>query len=225
LKNIKKILKQLLKNKKKEIEQLNEQLNQSQEQLGTKTQQLEEQKQHNKELQETFGGVIIRERAHKEKEMSEKFALREKQILSDCKADLMREKELKNKEIEKLLDDMDALKMKNVEWVLIQANYEEKLDKAEKEKWRAQSLNKKLLDPETHYPAALTEIQAEVSLLRKNYSDIFNAHKKMTVQLHAPNDLKNMPTPQELQQRFEKFLSQKRSPNVSETTSTSSNSK
>jgi len=203
----------ILENHKKEIEQLHEQVHQTQDQLVLKTQQLDDEKKQNKELQETFGGMVIRERAHKEKEMTEKFAYKEKQILTDCKSELMQERELKKKEIEKLEDDMDALKMKNVEWIQLQAELEEKFDKAEKEKWRAQSLNKKLLDQSNKHQMENTELQIELSLLKKNYSDLFNAHKKLTMQIHTPHDLKNLPSPLELQQKFEKFLSQKPSSN------------
>jgi hypothetical protein len=63
----------------------------------------------------------MRELANKEREMNELFAEKEKQLLDSFWKKLKEEMDKKDHEFENLNKEIDALKLKNVSWVIQQS--------------------------------------------------------------------------------------------------------
>jgi len=159
-----------------------------------------------KQLQEQFGGIILREIKYKEKELREEFANLEKDLHKEFSVNLGIQIEKKEEEIRKVYEEVDALKMKNVEWVTFQSNLSDKIYKLERDNLKLTTSNQNLLQNFTQAHNELLKTQMEMSQLKREYSELYVTHKSTNARMHLPNDLKNLPSPQDLQKRFSDFV-------------------
>jgi len=159
-----------------------------------------------KQLQDQFGGIILREIKYKEKELREEFTNIEKELHKEFSINMGIQIEKKEEEIKKIFEEVDALKMKNVEWVTFQSNLSEKIYKLERDNQKLLHNNQNLVHNFTQAHNELLKTQMEMSQLKREYSELYVTHKSSMAKNHLPNDLKNLPSPQDLQKRFSDFV-------------------
>jgi len=184
---------------KLEIESLNQKLKQTEHLVAQAKMDL-------KQVDEQFGGIIRREIHHKEKAMREEFDQREKELHQDFGKNLKIQMDKKEDEMSKLMEEIDKYKDKNVEWIKIHAKDMEAVHQFEKENKKISATNRSVLQQFMNQQNENTQLHVELSRLKKEYSEIYIAYKKLNSQVNSPHDLKGLPSPFELQQRFNKFV-------------------
>jgi len=205
----------LVKELQKEKSLLKEELDRTKDQNRDLTEQL--QKQHEnvakqkaecKDLQEKFGGVLMREIANKEKELNDHLQEKEKQVRSECEKKLTGELQKKEKEMEFSQAEVDALKLKNVDWVIKLAALVEESDKLQKENKKLQSSYRMLQKDFMKERDDFTQSQFEYSQLKKAYNELVISHKSLVVQSNAGKD--NTFTAEELESKWKDYMSNRK---------------
>jgi len=192
---------------KKENAKLQQEILDLKSKLKLQDDQLNQRKHDIKEVQEQFGAIILREMKWKEKELREEFATYEKELHKEFASNLGIQIQKKEDEINRVYEEVDALKMKNVEWIMAQSVLYEKIDKVERDNQKLNNNNKIFLQQNIKLQNEVTQLQYELSHLKRAYSDLYLA-RGLNAKVHNPNDLKNIPSPQDLQKKFKNFINQ-----------------
>ncbi len=126
--------------------------------------------------------------ANKEREMREHFDELRKDICAENAKVMMEELARKELDTGKIQEENDALKMKNVEWIIQHSSLIGKMEKVQRDYEKLQSSHNELQQVHLHTNNYQLQLELDYNQMKRDYSELFISHKSLLATMHHSQD-------------------------------------
>lgn len=151
------------------------------------------------DMQQKFGGVLLREINHKDKEAKEKMTQREQVLLQEHQEEINKRENSHFLELEKLRKEIEDYKKAIYEWA-------DKLAKAEEQIHKLETQNKKLLKNNNSVAEQIGGIKSQSTELNLKFYELKTENSSLKIRIsQLEGELNSYKSKTEIEERFQDF--------------------